>query len=83
MCGQQQFISGVCANVSSSFQILNSIAPAVQGMQPVGARTHQLHRGRDACTNYLSRIRDYNLLLTAVPPKTLTSNSPSLKEKGD
>ncbi|KAM4634321.1 integrin alpha-1 [Polymixia lowei] len=31
MCGQQQYISGVCANVSSSFQILNSIAPAVQG----------------------------------------------------
>ncbi|CAL9682145.1 unnamed protein product [Knipowitschia caucasica] len=30
MCGQQQYISGVCANVSSSFQILNSIAPAVQ-----------------------------------------------------
>uniref|UniRef100_A0AAQ6AGC8 VWFA domain-containing protein n=1 Tax=Amphiprion ocellaris TaxID=80972 RepID=A0AAQ6AGC8_AMPOC len=30
MCGQQQFISGVCANVSSSFQILNSVAPAVQ-----------------------------------------------------
>ncbi|XP_047425973.1 integrin alpha-1 [Mugil cephalus] len=30
MCGQQQFISGVCANVSSSFEILNSVAPAVQ-----------------------------------------------------
>ncbi|XP_056146316.1 integrin alpha-1 [Lampris incognitus] len=30
MCGQQQYISGVCANVSSSFEILNSIAPAVQ-----------------------------------------------------
>uniref|UniRef100_A0A8C5BMJ5 VWFA domain-containing protein n=1 Tax=Gadus morhua TaxID=8049 RepID=A0A8C5BMJ5_GADMO len=30
MCGQQQFISGVCANVSSSFEVLNSIAPAVQ-----------------------------------------------------
>uniref|UniRef100_A0A673C9Y0 Integrin, alpha 1 n=1 Tax=Sphaeramia orbicularis TaxID=375764 RepID=A0A673C9Y0_9TELE len=29
MCGQQQYISGVCANVSSSFQILNSVAPAV------------------------------------------------------
>uniref|UniRef100_H3CQ26 Integrin subunit alpha 1 n=1 Tax=Tetraodon nigroviridis TaxID=99883 RepID=H3CQ26_TETNG len=26
MCGQQQYISGVCANVSSSFQVLNSIA---------------------------------------------------------
>lgn len=31
MCGQQQYISGVCANVSSSFQVLNSVAPAVQG----------------------------------------------------
>lgn len=31
MCGQQQYISGVCANVSSSFQVLNSMAPAVQG----------------------------------------------------
>ncbi|KAJ3605920.1 hypothetical protein NHX12_027963 [Muraenolepis orangiensis] len=30
MCGQQQYISGVCANVSSSFEVLNSIAPAVQ-----------------------------------------------------
>ncbi|XP_012735236.2 integrin alpha-1 [Fundulus heteroclitus] len=30
MCGQQQYISGVCANVSSSFQILNSVAPGVQ-----------------------------------------------------
>ncbi|XP_070706703.1 integrin alpha-1 [Pempheris klunzingeri] len=30
MCGQQQYISGVCANVSSSFKILNSVAPAVQ-----------------------------------------------------
>ncbi|XP_070845853.1 integrin alpha-1 [Chaetodon trifascialis] len=30
MCGQQQYISGVCANVSSSFQVLNSVAPAVQ-----------------------------------------------------
>ncbi|TDH02169.1 hypothetical protein EPR50_G00170330 [Perca flavescens] len=30
MCGQQQYISGVCANVSDSFQILNSVAPAVQ-----------------------------------------------------
>ncbi|XP_068190675.1 integrin alpha-1 [Antennarius striatus] len=30
MCGQQQYISGVCANVSSSFQIINSVAPAVQ-----------------------------------------------------
>uniref|UniRef100_A0A3Q1IUR6 VWFA domain-containing protein n=1 Tax=Anabas testudineus TaxID=64144 RepID=A0A3Q1IUR6_ANATE len=30
MCGQQLYISGVCANVSSSFQILNSVAPGVQ-----------------------------------------------------
>ncbi|KAJ4920746.1 hypothetical protein JOQ06_024577, partial [Pogonophryne albipinna] len=30
MCGQQQFTSGVCANVSDSFQVLNSLAPAVQ-----------------------------------------------------
>lgn len=33
MCGQQLYISGVCANVSSSFQILNSVAPGVQGTQ--------------------------------------------------
>ncbi|XP_023264422.1 integrin alpha-1 [Seriola lalandi dorsalis] len=31
MCGQQQYITGVCANVSSSFQIINSLAPTVQG----------------------------------------------------
>ncbi|XP_029024612.1 integrin alpha-1 [Betta splendens] len=30
MCGPQLYISGVCANVSSSFQILNSVAPTVQ-----------------------------------------------------
>lgn len=30
MCGALQYISGVCANVSPSFQILNSIAPGVQ-----------------------------------------------------
>uniref|UniRef100_A0A674P9B6 Integrin, alpha 1 n=1 Tax=Takifugu rubripes TaxID=31033 RepID=A0A674P9B6_TAKRU len=30
MCGKQQYISGVCANVSSSFQVLNSVAPSVQ-----------------------------------------------------
>ncbi|KAF7666467.1 hypothetical protein LDENG_00106670 [Lucifuga dentata] len=30
MCGQQQYISGVCANVSSSFKVLYSLAPAVQ-----------------------------------------------------
>ncbi|KAL0965809.1 hypothetical protein UPYG_G00286060 [Umbra pygmaea] len=30
MCGQQTYISGICSNVSSTFQVLNSIAPAVQ-----------------------------------------------------
>uniref|UniRef100_A0A672IG08 VWFA domain-containing protein n=1 Tax=Salarias fasciatus TaxID=181472 RepID=A0A672IG08_SALFA len=30
MCGQQQYISGVCANVSDSFQVLNSLSPAAQ-----------------------------------------------------
>ncbi|XP_034047939.1 integrin alpha-1 [Thalassophryne amazonica] len=30
MCGQQQYISGVCANVTSSFEVINSMAPAVQ-----------------------------------------------------
>ncbi|XP_037547908.1 integrin alpha-1 [Nematolebias whitei] len=30
ICGQLQYITGVCANVSSSFQVLNSIAPEVQ-----------------------------------------------------
>uniref|UniRef100_A0A8C7R1S2 Integrin subunit alpha 1 n=1 Tax=Oncorhynchus mykiss TaxID=8022 RepID=A0A8C7R1S2_ONCMY len=30
MCGQQTYISGVCTNVSSTFQVLNSFAPAVQ-----------------------------------------------------
>ncbi|TMS08504.1 Integrin alpha-1 [Larimichthys crocea] len=30
MCGRQQYISGVCANVSSSFEVLNSVAPSVQ-----------------------------------------------------
>ncbi|KAJ7986932.1 hypothetical protein DPEC_G00333510 [Dallia pectoralis] len=27
-CGQQTFISGICTNVSSTFQVLNSFAPA-------------------------------------------------------
>lgn len=35
------------------------------------------------CTNRPSGIRDYNLLFTVVPPKILTSNSPSLSEEGD
>lgn len=35
MCGTLQYISGVCANVSPSFQILNSIAPGVQSTQLV------------------------------------------------
>ncbi|XP_061589692.1 integrin alpha-1 [Cololabis saira] len=30
MCGEQQYIVGVCANVSSSFQISNSFSPAVR-----------------------------------------------------
>ncbi|XP_027031206.1 integrin alpha-1 [Tachysurus fulvidraco] len=30
MCGNQQYITGICSNVSSSFQVLNSIAPTVQ-----------------------------------------------------
>lgn len=32
ICGQLQYITGVCANVSSSFQVLNSIAPEVQSV---------------------------------------------------
>ncbi|XP_048114928.1 integrin alpha-1 isoform X1 [Alosa alosa] len=31
MCGNQQYISGICANVSSSFEVLNSITPPIQG----------------------------------------------------
>ncbi|KAL2099998.1 hypothetical protein ACEWY4_004392 [Coilia grayii] len=31
MCGNQQYVTGVCANVSSSFKVLNSIAPSVKG----------------------------------------------------
>ncbi|XP_053371496.1 integrin alpha-1 [Clarias gariepinus] len=30
MCGNQQYITGVCSNISSSFQVLNSIAPTVR-----------------------------------------------------
>uniref|UniRef100_A0A8C2CCX0 Integrin, alpha 1 n=1 Tax=Cyprinus carpio TaxID=7962 RepID=A0A8C2CCX0_CYPCA len=30
MCGKQQYITGICSNVSSSFKVLNSIAPTVQ-----------------------------------------------------
>ncbi|XP_026798460.3 integrin alpha-1 [Pangasianodon hypophthalmus] len=30
MCGNQQYITGICSNVSSSFQVLNSIAPTIQ-----------------------------------------------------
>ncbi|XP_077099170.1 integrin alpha-1 [Siphateles boraxobius] len=30
MCGKQQYITGICTNVSSSFKVLNSIAPTVQ-----------------------------------------------------
>lgn len=31
MCGKQQYITGICSNVSSSFKVLNSIAPTVRG----------------------------------------------------
>uniref|UniRef100_A0A671PS22 Integrin alpha-1-like n=1 Tax=Sinocyclocheilus anshuiensis TaxID=1608454 RepID=A0A671PS22_9TELE len=30
MCGKQHYISGICSNVSSSFKVLNSIAPTVR-----------------------------------------------------
>ncbi|KAI7793414.1 putative integrin alpha-1 [Triplophysa rosa] len=30
MCGKQQYITGICSNVSSSFKVLNSIAPSVR-----------------------------------------------------
>uniref|UniRef100_A0A8C1IRM9 Integrin, alpha 1 n=1 Tax=Cyprinus carpio TaxID=7962 RepID=A0A8C1IRM9_CYPCA len=30
MCGKQQYITGICSNVSSSFKVLNSIAPTVR-----------------------------------------------------
>ncbi|XP_072514317.1 integrin alpha-1 [Salminus brasiliensis] len=33
MCGSQQYITGVCSNVSSSFKVLNSIAPTIQECQ--------------------------------------------------
>uniref|UniRef100_A0AAR2IZG8 VWFA domain-containing protein n=1 Tax=Pygocentrus nattereri TaxID=42514 RepID=A0AAR2IZG8_PYGNA len=33
MCGSQQYITGICSNVSSSFKVLNSIAPTVQECQ--------------------------------------------------
>ncbi|KAI4875226.1 hypothetical protein NFI96_010697, partial [Prochilodus magdalenae] len=33
MCGNQQYITGICSNVSSSFKVLNSIAPTVQDCQ--------------------------------------------------
>ncbi|XP_066507809.1 integrin alpha-1 [Hoplias malabaricus] len=33
MCGNQQYITGICSNVSSSFKVLNSIAPTVQECQ--------------------------------------------------
>ncbi|XP_035247107.1 integrin alpha-1 isoform X1 [Anguilla anguilla] len=31
MCGTEQYTTGICSNVSSTFQVLNSIAPTVQG----------------------------------------------------
>ncbi|XP_059400633.1 integrin alpha-1-like isoform X2 [Carassius carassius] len=30
ICGKQQYITGICSNVSSSFKVLNSIAPTVR-----------------------------------------------------
>uniref|UniRef100_A0AAY4EAR0 VWFA domain-containing protein n=1 Tax=Denticeps clupeoides TaxID=299321 RepID=A0AAY4EAR0_9TELE len=30
MCGNQQYITGVCSNISSKFEVLNSFAPTVQ-----------------------------------------------------
>ncbi|KAF4108006.1 integrin alpha-1 [Onychostoma macrolepis] len=30
MCGKQQYITGICSNVSSSFKVLNSISPTVR-----------------------------------------------------
>uniref|UniRef100_W5U6W8 Integrin alpha-1 n=1 Tax=Ictalurus punctatus TaxID=7998 RepID=W5U6W8_ICTPU len=33
MCGNQQYITGICSNVSSSFKVLNSIAPTIRECQ--------------------------------------------------
>ncbi|XP_018592370.1 integrin alpha-1 isoform X2 [Scleropages formosus] len=30
MCGKQQYTTGICSNVSASFQVLNSISPTLQ-----------------------------------------------------
>lgn len=68
MCGHQQYISGVCANVSSSFQILNSVAPGVQGTQR--GKVKEKERGGNLFlrmllrlhADCLSEIRDYNLI---------------------
>lgn len=77
MCGQQQYISGVCANVSSSFQILNSVAPAVQGTRiltkrgiPHGTCTHS-----DSGVEIIPWRQHH--------PQIVTSDSPSLSEEGD
>ncbi|XP_030624743.1 LOW QUALITY PROTEIN: integrin alpha-1 [Chanos chanos] len=32
-CGKQQYVTGVCNNVSSSFEVINSFAPTVQDCQ--------------------------------------------------
>lgn len=76
MCGQQQYISGVCANVSSSFEVLNSVAPAVQG--------------RNASEVGLIRswrppgISHRNLLIAAAPPPiSRRSAPPPLGQEGD
>ncbi|XP_076875921.1 integrin alpha-1 [Brachyhypopomus gauderio] len=33
MCGKLQYITGICSNVSSSFKVLNSIAPTIRDCQ--------------------------------------------------
>lgn len=73
MCGVQQYISGVCANVSSSFQILNSVAPAVQGTQPDKNVTHLIREGQIACRGWeithLTEVPDPDIKLTTPSSK--------------
>lgn len=40
MCGKQQYITGICSNVSSSFKVLNSIAPSVRGTTQTHTPAH-------------------------------------------
>uniref|UniRef100_A0A8C9SZY6 Integrin subunit alpha 1 n=1 Tax=Scleropages formosus TaxID=113540 RepID=A0A8C9SZY6_SCLFO len=35
MCGKQQYTTGICSNVSASFQVLNSISPTLQELDIV------------------------------------------------